>query len=228
MKITVIGIIAFLFSICIKAEQPKQIVATSVPVKLLTAADTLQYSLGAYLGQYIAANGFSITNADLFIKGMNEAIANGQLLVDAKIVAAKIQEYQAQNLVVRNKLIEQKLFETIKAQSGIGVLPSGVCYSVVRVGKGARPQLTDSIQLNVKGFLPDNTLFEDTYAKNRPYNLTPLSLLAGLSEAVQIMPAGSIWKVYVPSALAFGEKGVAGTVPAYSAVVFEVELMEKK
>jgi FKBP-type peptidyl-prolyl cis-trans isomerase len=81
------------------------------------------------------------------------------------------------------------------------------------------------VAIHIKGYLPEGILFEDTYTKNTPYKTTPSSLIAGMKETLQIMPVGSLWRVFIPSALAYGEKGVPGVIPAYSAVVFDVELL---
>jgi FKBP-type peptidyl-prolyl cis-trans isomerase len=225
-------ILLSLTTLCLYTQQPakKPVSAAQKPaeVKLKTAVDSNQYILGAYLGQYIRSNGFSITNVDFFIKGMNDGIANKNMMVDAQTISKKMGEYQGQLSMERSVALEKQLFEAIKGRPGFGVLPSGVCYAIIKTGAGPRPLLTDSVQLQVKGYLPDGKLFEDTYAKKNPYKITPAGLIPGLSEVVQIMPEGSLWKVFIPSALAFGAKGVQGAVPAYSAVIFEVELIKVK
>ena len=229
MKKTILLITFISLALASQAQQKAQKPATAKPqIQLASPADTLQYSLGAYLGQYINNNGFAITNADLFIKGMNDAMANKALMVDAKTISSKISQYQSQTAIERAKILEKKLFESVKVQPNVGILPSGVCYSIIKAAKGLRPQLNDSVQLQLKGYLPDGTLFEDTYVKNKPYNVTSAGLLAGLSEVVQIMPEGSLWKVFIPSEQAFGEKGIQGLVPPFSAVIFEVELIKIK
>ena len=88
-----------------------------------------------------------------------------------------------------------------------------------------RPQAADSVLINVKGFLPDGKVFEDTYAKKTPLRGTPATFIPGLNEALQIMPVGSTWRVIIPSALGYGANGVAGLIPANSALIFEVELV---
>jgi FKBP-type peptidyl-prolyl cis-trans isomerase len=225
-SVIILAILFICFGISAQQKTSKTTNAASIPVKLTTATDTLQYSLGAYLGQYIAENGFVINNPDLFIQGMNDAMGNKTLLVNKETVAKKINDYQGQMSVARNIAMEKQIFDSIKGKAGFGVLPSGVCYSIIKTGVGSRPLLTDSIQMHVKGFLPTGKLFEDTYSKNKPYKLTPSDLMPGLSETIQIMPVGSIWKIFIPSQMAFGEKGLQGLVPAYSAVIFEVELVK--
>lgn len=213
-------------------QQPKKPASNSQPaqaqVQLKTPTDSNQYILGAYLGQYIVSNGFSITNADLFIKGLNDAIGNSPLLVPAESINLKIAEYQNRLSVERSSLLEKQLFESLKNQAGLGMLPNGVYYSILKAGTGSRPLINDSIIINVKGYLPDGKLFEDTYQKKSPYRVVPAGLIPGMNEAIQIMPAGSTWRLFIPSSQAFGEKGLQGLIPPYSAVIFDVELIEVK
>ena len=228
MKTLTIIILTLLFTETVFAQQQTKTAPNTAPIqaKLTNTTDTLQYSLGAYLGQYIAENGFVINNPNLFISGMNDAIGNKALLVNKETVTKKINDYQSQMTVVRNIAIEKQFFDSIKIKNGFGALPSGVCYTIIKAGAGSRPLLSDTIQLQVKGYLPNGKLFENTYEKNTPYRITPAGLMLGLSEVVQIMPKGSTWKIFIPSQLAFGAKGVQGLVPAYSAVIFEVELVK--
>ena len=194
-------------------------------MKLSSVSDSLQYTLGAYLGQWITNNGFTVTNSDLFTKGLNDVLLNKTLLVPAAQVAPRLDFYQKRLIATRSARQEQILFQNVRNQSGVGALPSGVNYVIMKAGTGYRPQVTDSVLLHVKGLLPDGKLFEDTYAKKVPLRGVPGTFIPGLSEVLQIMPVGSTWRVFIPSALAYAEKGVNGLIPPYSAVIFEVELL---
>jgi FKBP-type peptidyl-prolyl cis-trans isomerase FklB len=231
IKITIIALIAVLLTVSVSAQtgQQKTSPAQSKPqqpaVKLINGADSSQYILGAYLGQYLNANGIMVTKPDLFMKGMNDVLANKPLLVNADSIPKRMNEYLSKMVIERNRALEKQLFDNVKGKPGVGNLPDGVCYIIVKAGTGLRPQLNDSVSIHIKGFLPDGKQFEDTYTRNVPYRTTPSSLIAGMKEALQIMPAGSVWRVFIPSELAYGEKGVPGVIPAYSAVVFDVELL---
>jgi FKBP-type peptidyl-prolyl cis-trans isomerase FklB len=219
-------IVAMLLSICISAQQPsKPISVQNTPVKLTTATDSSQYMLGAYLGQYLNANGLTITNANLFIKGMDDVLSNKPLLVNADSIPKRMNEYLVKMNRERNQLLETQLFERVKGQPGVGILPNGVCYIISRPATGQRPQLADSVEIHIKGYLPTGTVFEDTYTRNTPLKTTPANLIPGMREALQIIPAGSVWRIFIPSSLAYGEKGVQGIIPPYSAVVFDIELL---
>jgi FKBP-type peptidyl-prolyl cis-trans isomerase len=220
-------ILFFLVPVTILAQKiPATTQAKPQPVvKLANAADSSQYILGAYLGQYLQANGIAITKPDLFIKGMDDVITNKKLLVNSDSVPKMMNVYLKSMVMERNQALEKQLFANIKGQPGVGNLPDGVCYAIAKAGTGLRPLLTDSISIHVKGYLPEGKIFEDTYAGNKPFRTTPATLIPGLKETLQIMPVGSVWRIYIPSALAYGEKGISGVIPPYSAVVFDIELL---
>jgi len=235
-KIIILTVVTLMSTLIFYAQQPAQKPAapgktpatqTSAPevVKLASSSDSSQYILGAYLGQYLNANGLAITNANLFIKGMDDVLANKPLLVNADSIPKKMNEYLVKMNRERNQLLEKQLFEKVKGQPGVGILPNGVCYLITKPGTGLRPFLADSVQIHIKGYLPTGTLFEDTYTRNKPLRTKPASLIPGMKEALQIMPAGSVWRIFIPSSLAYGEQGVQGIIPPYSAVVFDIELI---
>ena len=220
-------VILIFLSISLQAQQkPASAPAKpQVEIKLTNGVDSSQYILGAYLGQYLNANGIAITKPDLFIKGMDDVLTNKKLLVSADSIPKRMNEYMNQMVMERNRALEKQLFTNVKGQPGIGNLPDGVCYAIVKAGTGSRPLLTDSVSIHVKGYLPEGKIFEDTYTGNKPFRTTPATLIPGLKETLQIMPAGSLWRIYIPSALAYGEKGISGVIPPYSAVVFDIELL---
>lgn len=196
--------------------------------KLTNESDSIQYVLGAHFGRYIISNNFSITNPNLFKKGFDDIIGGKPLLIEVDSIAPLITTYQKKGQSVRGLEQEKALFDKVKLTPGIGVLPSGVCYSIMKASEGKRPTVADSVTLQLKGFYSDGKLFEDTYPKNTPYHTTPNGVILGIKEILQIMPVGSVWRVYIPSALAFGEKGVPDLIPPYSALIYEIELLNVK
>ncbi|MDP3468575.1 MAG: FKBP-type peptidyl-prolyl cis-trans isomerase [Daejeonella sp.] len=227
LKPILCGLAIILFiSLSASAQTRPNRPAVEKPIALTVAQDSLQYTLGAYLGAWIVNNGFMVTNPDIFRKGMDDVLLNRPLLIDAASVATKLDGYQKRMISERSSQQERLLFENVKGKEGVGMLPSGVAYVVMKAGNGIRPQLNDSVLIHVKGFLPDANLFEDTYAKNAPIRMTPAGLIPGMAEALQIMPVGSTWRLFIPSALAYAERGIPGLIPAYSALIFEVELID--
>lgn len=203
-------------------------------VKLANIKDSLQYAIGSFLAQWVNNQGFLIDNPALFIKGMDDVFQNKTRLVADSIISPLITAYQQATQKDRAYKLEQQLFTNIKQRPGLGIFPNGVHYFILKSGQGSRPNATDSVLVNLKGALGDGTVFEDTYSNKTPQIILPGQLIPGLFEAIQQMPVGSKWQVYIPSALAHGEKGVKnpanGTfiIPPGSALIYELELLEIK
>jgi FKBP-type peptidyl-prolyl cis-trans isomerase len=221
----------FLIPVILTAQKTKIKEPVKAPASVVTlsnATDSSHYILGAYIGQYLRANNLTISNPSLFSKGLDDVLSGKPMLVPADSIPRRMGEYLSKMAVERSKLLEKQLFDAVKGQPGVGTLPNGVCYVIAKAGTGLRPQPSDTVSFHLKGYLPDGTLFEDTYTKNTPLKAIPSNLIPGLREAILIMPAGSVWRIYIPSALAYGEKGVPGIIPPFSALVFDIELLSIK
>jgi len=228
MKTTIITFLALLMSISIMAQEQstKQTETKQEPVELTNESDTLQYALGAFIGQWMVKNGFEIKNANLFLNGMGDVLQNKPLAVVDSTIAPIISGYQLSNQNEKSRQMEEQLFEALKGKPGVGVLPNGVHYIVIEPGKGVRPAATDSIVFNAIGVFPDGTVFEDTYQKKQTISNVTSNLIPGLNEAMQLMPEGSKWRIFIPSALAYGPAGLPGIIPPNTALVFDITLEE--
>jgi FKBP-type peptidyl-prolyl cis-trans isomerase len=192
--------------------------------KLVTAADTLQYSLGVFVGQWMINNGFAVSNKDFFNQGMEDILQNKPRMITDSTIVPIIAKAQLSTQNERNRLLEEQLFNSLRGQTGIGILPNGVNYRIIKQGIGIRPTLADTITVNVVGTFPDGTSFEDTYKKQQPVIIQVSGLIPGLAEAIQLMPAGSVWRIWIPSALGYGPVGLQGVIPPNMALVFDISL----
>ena len=229
IKTLIFPLTALLITISLSAQQPQK--PTSVPqplVKLANKADTLQYTLGAYIGQWMMKNGFGITNQVLFKRGMDDVLQNKKLALPDTIIAPLVSSYQLSIQSARSRQMEDQLFATLKGKPGVGALPDGVQYIVVKMGSGIRPTAADSVILNAIGMFPDGTVFEDTFQKKRAIRALTGNLIPGLNEAIQLMPEGSVWRIFIPSVLAYGSAGLSNIIPPNTALVFDITLMEVK
>ncbi len=204
---------------------------SSQPIKLLNINDSLQYAIGSFLAQWVNNQGFLINNAPLFIRAMDDVFQNKPRMIADSNIASLITAYQQVTAKDRAFKLEQQLFTNIKQRPGLGIFPNGVHYFVLKSGQGQRPMGSDSVLVNLKGSLADGTVFEDTQVGQTPQWVVSGQLIPGLSDAIQQMPIGSRWQLYIPSALAHAEKGVknangAYVIPPGSAVVYEIELIE--
>lgn len=229
MKSTIITLAALLITINISAQQ-QPVKSTDVPqtvVKLISPADTLQYTLGAFIGQWMVKNGFAINDPVLFKRGMDDVLQNKPLVVNDTTIVPRIAAHQLTTRNERSRQMEEQLFAALKGKSGIGVLPNGVHYLALEEGNGIRPTAKDSIVINAVGVFPDGTVFEDTRKKKPIKNITS-GLIPGLNTAIQLMPEGSVWRIFVPSALAYGPAGLSNLIPPYTALIFDITLVEVK
>lgn len=213
-----------LFSLCATAQKTP-VRSGAAPVKLVAPTDSTQYALGAFIGLWITNNGLAVTNTSLFQKGLDDVLQGRTRAIPDSLISPRIDAYMQS--MVKNKGIQQEkeLFSSLRDIPGIGMFPSGVRYMVFRTGPGARPAAKDSIILNLIAKLPDGTVVEDTYQAKKPFRATTSSFFPGLNEALQMMTEGSRWQLYIPAALAYGEKGTA-LIPANCALILEVELLK--
>jgi FKBP-type peptidyl-prolyl cis-trans isomerase len=188
--------------------------------------DSVQYALGAYIGQFLINADFTTVNLDLFVGGMQDIFLKRPRLINDSLITPLVALYQEKARKARSKELEAQLFSALKDQPNVGKLPSGVQYSVLKTGKGPRPLETDSVVINFKGTLPDGRVFQNTFL-NDPVSTTPATLIPGLNEVLQLMQPGATWLAIIPSTMAYGEKG-NGFIPPNSAVLITVELIEIK
>jgi FKBP-type peptidyl-prolyl cis-trans isomerase len=159
---------------------------------------------------------------------MNDVLQGKPLSVNDTTIVKRIAAYQLSTQNERNRQMEEQLFSALKGKPGVGALPDGVHYIVIKAGTGVRPTLKDSVVINAIGVFPDGTVFEDTFQKNKEITTLTSALIPGLNEAIQLMPEGSVWRIFVPSALAYGPAGLANIIPSNSALVFDITLMAVK
>lgn len=192
-----------------------------------TKRDSMQYALGIYIGTHLLKGGFGSLDLKPFMAGVSDAYSDAPRPFSDSIALKLVSDEQDRSLDKRNRLFEAQLFETLKTKTEAGRLPSGVQFIVLTAGKGPRPQETDSILIHYKGLLASGELFENTFTSNTPIATTPKNLIPGLSEMLQLMPEGSTYEVFIPSALGYGAKG-NNRIPPNSALIVTVELIKVK
>ncbi len=223
MKIKFIGIPMFL--ICfgsISAQKP----ATT---KLKNGVDSLSYALGIMFGKNIQSGGFDNINADIFAQTVQKLLHNEALDMTSEQASTVINTQYQKILKVKyeKNLKEGRAFLAAnKNAPGVVSLPSGLQYKIVKEGKGAKPSLTDKVTVHYHGTLIDGTIFDSSTERKQPIELTVNQVIPGWIEALQLMPVGSKWILYIPSELAYGENPrPGGPIEPNSTLIFEVELL---
>jgi FKBP-type peptidyl-prolyl cis-trans isomerase FklB len=201
--------------------------------ELKTDKDKLSYALGADMGSNLKKFDIDI-NADLYVKGMKDALSGDVLLTDQEIrtlimaLQKDVQTKQQEKMKVqaeKNKKEGEAFLAENKKKEGVKTLPSGLEYKVITEGKGKSPSATDTVTVHYKGTLIDGTEFDSSYKRNAPATFPVNGVIRGWTEALQLMKEGSKWELFIPANLAYGESGRPG-IPPNSVLIFEVELMK--
>lgn len=119
----------------------------------------------------------------------------------------------------------RNFLEANAKKPGVVTTGSGLQYKVLREGTGRKPSAYGEVEVHYKGSLIDGTVFDSSYARGEPISFLLAQVIPGWAEGVQLMSAGSHYEFYVPFELAYGPQGIAGVVPPYSTLIFEVELL---
>ena len=173
-----------------------------------------------------------LINKDLFLAGFVSGITGKNLLMDpmeAQMTAmALIEELKNERFEEQfgeNRAQGVAFLDSIAATEGVVKTESGLCYQVIKKGKGAIPTNTDKVKVHYRGTLIDGTEFDSSYSRNEPTTFRANQVIAGWTEALTMMPVGSKWMLYIPQELAYGSRDM-GTIKPFSTLVFEVELLE--
>ena len=126
-----------------------------------------------------------------------------------------------------NNKAEGETFLAENAQkAGVTTLPSGLQYEIITEGSGKKPTLKSSVTTHYHGTLPNGTVFDSSYQRGQPATFPVNGVIAGWTEALQLMPEGSKWRLYIPSDLAYGKRGAGRDIGPDAALVFDVELLK--
>ena len=191
--------------------------------------DKFSYSIGLGIGQNLSSMGIANLSVDDFAQAIKDVLEGNQTAIShqeaREIVNKYFEELEAK---MGAAAIEQgKAFlEENKKRAGVVTLPSGLQYEIIKEGTGKKPQATDQVKCHYEGTLIDGTLFDSSVQRGEPTVFGVNQVIPGWVEALQLMPEGSKWKLYIPSELGYGARGAGEMIPPHSTLVFEVELLE--
>jgi FKBP-type peptidyl-prolyl cis-trans isomerase len=203
------------------------------PLVLVTEKDKQSYAIGLNVGKSLHRDSIDV-EPKIVLQGLEDALADGKLLLTDDQMKTVMTALQTQ---VRQKLEEKRQAQAETDQKdgaafmaanatkeGVVTLPSGLQYKIMVAGTGPKPTATDSVVCQYRGTLLDNTEFDNSYKRGQPVTINVGGVIKGWSEALQLMPVGSKWQLFIPPALAYGEAG-KGPIGPNSTLIFEVELL---
>ncbi|MBZ5681186.1 MAG: FKBP-type peptidyl-prolyl cis-trans isomerase [Acidobacteriia bacterium] len=206
-----------------------------VPLALKTQKDKFSYALGMNLGANLHRQSVPV-DASILARGLRDALAGGKMLLTEDEARAALmavqsevrqkQQAEMQKIGDANKKEGEAFLAFNKTKEGVVELPSGLQYKILQAGTGAKPTATDSVVCNYRGMLIDGTEFDASSKHGGPATFHVTGVIKGWTEALQLMPVGSKWQLFVPSDLAYGERGMGGDIPPNKTLIFEVELVK--
>lgn len=197
-----------------------------------TAAQRASYGVGRQMGDQLAPSKFEGLDPQAVAKGVVDALEGNESVVshadlDAAFreISAQLQAQKAEEAKVHAAEGEAFLAENAK-KDGVTVLESGLQYEVLQEGSGEKPSASSTVRTHYHGTLIDGQVFDSSVSRGQPAEFPVNGVIAGWTEALQLMPVGSKWKLFIPYNLAYGERGAGGAIGPYQALVFEVELLD--
>ena len=191
--------------------------------------DKLSYALGLSMGNNFKSSGIQSLNIDDFangVKAIYENIKPEMSYDEAKQIINEFFTRMQQEITEKNREIGEKFLVENKKRAGVITLPSGLQYEVITEGKGAKPKATDRVKCHYEGQLINGQVFDSSVKRGEPAVFGVNQVIPGWVEALQLMPVGSKWKLYIPSDLAYGEKGAGEAIAPNSTLIFEVEMLD--
>lgn len=171
----------------------------------------------------------------ILARGLKDSFSNGKtllteeeartLLTQLQSDVRKKQQELAQQLGEANKKEGMAFLEANKTKDGVVTLTSGLQYKILQEGSGPKPAATDTVVCNYRGTLLNDTEFDSSYKRGQPASFPVTGVIKGWTEALQLMPVGSKWQLFIPSELAYGERGAGGQIGPNATLIFEVELL---
>lgn len=189
------------------------------------------YGIGLQVGQQLTESGLQGLEPAALLAGLTDALEGNTPSVPVETLHNALRTMHERAEAVRQErqaaLAEGRAFlEENQKREGVSTTESGLQFSVINQGEGAIPTRTDRVRVHYTGRLIDGTVFDSSVQRGQPAEFPVSGVIQGWIEALTLMPVGSKWELYIPSELAYGERGAGASIPPFSTLVFEVELLE--
>ncbi|OHE54750.1 MAG: peptidylprolyl isomerase [Thermodesulfovibrio sp. RBG_19FT_COMBO_42_12] len=229
MKFHLIGVLGILLLV-------GQVGAEEKPA-LKDQKDKVSYSIGMDIGNNLKKQSIDI-DPDILAQGIKDTFSGGRTLLTEQEFRDTLTAFQIElrakqiertkELAEKNKTEGESFLAENKKKEGVITLPSGLQYKIVKEGTGETPKLEDTVTVNYRGTLIDGTEFDSSYRRGQPATFSVKGVIAGWTEALQLMKVGSKWQLFVPSNLAYGERGAGRDIEPNATLIFDIELLSIK
>lgn len=191
--------------------------------------DKISYALGVSLGNNLKNSGFEGLDYQKMADGIKHVIQKEKLEMSIQEAQTIINDYfqQLQEKTFEQNIMEGKSFLTENAKRAeVKTTASGLQYEIIKDGKGQIPAATDRVKVHYHGTLINGNVFDSSVSRGEPATFGVTQVIQGWVEALQLMPVGSKWKLFIPSELAYGAQGAGQSIAPHTTLIFEVELLD--
>ncbi|PSW10491.1 peptidylprolyl isomerase [Photobacterium sanctipauli] len=201
-------------------------------VKLDTVETKASYGIGLQMGQQLAQSGLEGLNVAAIAKGIATSLTGDMPEIEVDDINNALRDLHTRAEAARQEQAKaaaadgEAFLKDNALRSEVTVTESGLQYEVLVEGTGEIPTSDKQVRVHYHGELTDGTVFDSSVSRGQPAEFPVTGVIAGWVEALQMMPVGSKWKLYIPQNLAYGERGAGAAIPPYAALVFEVELLD--
>ncbi|MBE3665193.1 peptidylprolyl isomerase [Vibrio navarrensis] len=200
-------------------------------IKFETVEQKASYGIGLQMGQQLAGAGLDGLNVDAIAAGIATALTGDMPAIEVDEINKALQELYTRAEAARAEAAKaaaadgEAFLKDNALRSEVTVLDSGLQYEIITEGTGEIPTSDKTVRVHYHGELVDGTVFDSSVSRGQPAQFPVTGVIKGWVEALQLMPVGSKWKLYIPHDLAYGERGAGASIPPFAALVFEVELL---
>ncbi|WP_029591403.1 FKBP-type peptidyl-prolyl cis-trans isomerase [Franconibacter pulveris] len=197
-----------------------------------TIESQASYGIGLQVGQQLRESGLEGLTPEALLAGLRDALEGNQPVVPVDVVHRALREIHERADAVRRErqkalAVEgEKYLEENRQREGVNSTETGLQFRVITQGEGPIPSRKDHVRVHYTGKLIDGTVFDSSVARGEPAEFPVSGVIAGWIEALTLMPVGSKWELAIPYNLAYGERGAGASIPPFSTLIFEVELLE--
>jgi len=208
-------------------KTPSAASTTAAPVVLKTQRDKESYAEGMSLGMGLHNQGLSLDPA-LMARGLKDAQSGAKTAMteeEARAALAQLRQDVQQKMGAKARQEGEAFLAANKTKEGVVTLPSGLQYKILKEGTGPKPTASDTVSCNYRGTLTNGKEFDSSTKHGGPASFPVSGVIKGWTEALQLMPVGSKWQLFIPADLAYGDRGAGPDIAPGSTLVFEIELL---
>jgi len=202
---------------------------------LETKADSISYAIGLDIGRDLKSQTYEV-NPDIVSHAIKDVLLDREKAISEDDAGAMMMSLHNEMMVKqqdsmretaeKNKADGEAFLADNAKKQGVKTLKSGLQYKVIKMGNGKKPRADQTVRVHYSGRMIDGNEFDSSHKRGQPVTFEVGNVIPGFAEALQLMPAGSKWEIYIPSHLAYGETGAGAIIPPSSTLIFEIELLE--